>query len=268
VSLLAHRLDGDGDGGATILFLNGGLMTYAAWQPFVDAFQDEYRLLRCDLRGQLLSPGKGPVDVGGHVEDVVALLDALGLAAVHVVATSFGAFVGLLLAARRPGRVLSLAAITTTARVDERGAAGARELRRVALEAASGGDGGRFFDFVRDATYSPAYVASHAEMLAERRRAVASLPASYFLGAASLVALLESLDLTGELPRIGCPTLVVEAALDATFPAPQSEELARLIPGARRETMAGCGHALIVEKPEELIDRLRVFLRSVGAAAA
>ncbi len=266
MSLLAHRVDGDG--GATILFLNGGLMTYAAWQPYVDTFKSEYRLLRCDLRGQLLSPGDAPAHVGGHVDDVVALLDALGMAAVHVVATSLGAFVGLLLAARRPGRVLSLAAITTTARVDERGAAGARELRRLALEAASGGDAGRVFDFVRDGSYSPAYVAGNVELLSQRRRAVASLPASFFRGAASLAASLEGLDLTGELPNISCPTLVVEAGLDVTFPAPQSEEVAGLIPGARLETVADCGHALVVEKPRDLLDRLGAFLRSVTPAAA
>jgi len=37
--------------------LNGGLMSIAVWQPFADALSSTRRVIRCDFRGQLLTPG-------------------------------------------------------------------------------------------------------------------------------------------------------------------------------------------------------------------
>ena len=52
--VLTHRIDGDGP---PLLLLNGGLMSIAVWQPFADALSSTRRVIRCDFRGQLLTPG-------------------------------------------------------------------------------------------------------------------------------------------------------------------------------------------------------------------
>ena len=51
---LTHHLEGRGP---TVLFLNGGFMTYGTWEPVAVRLRGHYRVLLCDLRGQLLSPG-------------------------------------------------------------------------------------------------------------------------------------------------------------------------------------------------------------------
>ncbi|MCY1136830.1 alpha/beta hydrolase [Actinoplanes sp. Pm04-4] len=68
-----------------------------------------------DQRGY--APGARPADVGDYrlteaVADAVAVLDALGLNAVHVVGHDWGAQVGWRLAADHPERVLSLTAVS------------------------------------------------------------------------------------------------------------------------------------------------------------
>src|SRR5919206_467002 len=45
------------DDGAPLLLLNGGLMSIGTWQPFVGALSSRHRMIRCDFRGQLLTPG-------------------------------------------------------------------------------------------------------------------------------------------------------------------------------------------------------------------
>ncbi len=110
---LGHQFYGDGAArGEVVLLLNGGMMTYRAWAPFVEGLLDRYRVLGCDFRGQLMSPGLGHPQLETHAEDVMALLDSLELDAVHVLGTSFGGEVALLLAAHYPERVRTLAVPT------------------------------------------------------------------------------------------------------------------------------------------------------------
>ena len=114
--VLTHRVDGDG---SPLLLLNGGMMSMAAWEPIARRLAARHRVIRCDFRGQLLSPGPPCASMEDHADDVAALLDALGETRVDVVAASFGAYVGLLLAARHPERVHSLVAATVTDVADE-----------------------------------------------------------------------------------------------------------------------------------------------------
>ncbi len=55
--LLAHLVEGDG---LPLVLLNGGMMTYASWEPIAAVLREQWQVLRCDFRGQLLSPSFGP----------------------------------------------------------------------------------------------------------------------------------------------------------------------------------------------------------------
>src|SRR6266567_6643341 len=73
------------------------------------------RLVAPQQRGY--SPGARPVGVDAYgidllVADAAGILDALGWASAHVVAHDWGAIVGWVLAARHPGRVRSLTAVS------------------------------------------------------------------------------------------------------------------------------------------------------------
>lgn len=66
-------------------------------------------LIAPDLRGRADSFGvQGPSSIGQHAQDMLAVLDSLGLDAVHVCGMSMGGFVGVEVAARHPDRVKSL----------------------------------------------------------------------------------------------------------------------------------------------------------------
>lgn len=262
---LTHQIEGSGE---TVLLLNGGLMSVAAWEPIAHAIRRSHEVVRCDFRGQLLSPGEPPATLEGHATDAAALLDTLGRERVNVVGTSFGAEVGLLLAATRPERVASLAAITATDRVTPDAWTAALPLLQACREAAAGGDGARVFDLLLPGTFSPAYLNAQAALLRERRQQIAAFPAAWFAGLAGLLGALEGLDLTPQLGRIRCPTLVVAAERDLTFPPERSDALAAAIPGAVLTVVPGSGHALVAEAPGRLVEILDSFLANLAAGGA
>jgi pimeloyl-ACP methyl ester carboxylesterase len=237
-------------------------MTMAAWEPIASVLLQQQRVIRCDFRGQLLSPGPAPATIAGHAADVVAVLDALGIDAAHVVGTSFGGFVGITLAATAPSRVRSLVAGTTTAHLTDDDWEVALPLVEACRAAADGrGEGGRVLDVIAPVTYSPRFLDTNREMLEGRRALMSALPRSYFEGAAAIVALLQRLDLRALLPAIECSTLVLAAGDDRTFPLRHSQALAAAIRGARLAILDGAAHGVFSEEPARVAPIVASFLR-------
>lgn len=261
-SILAHRVTGNPDG-PPVLLLNGSMMTMGAWEPLAAPLGETYKVIRCDFRGQIFSPGEAEPRLEAHVADVVALLGSLDLQRVHLAGTSFGGLVAVRLAELHPERVASLAAITAAPQVDDEFWESSAQVRDAALAAAAGGDGGKVLDLILPVTYSPEYLEANAELLGAHRRQTALLPATWYRGIAAIISSIEGLDLTPDLPRIQCPTLVLAGEKDQMFPLERSRALAAAIPGARFEVVPGGSHAIVIEKPAEVAHILRDFLSSV-----
>ncbi len=96
--------------------------------------------------------------------------------------------------------------------------------------------------------------------MARRRQQFAAMPRAWFEGLDGLLGSLYGLDLRPALPRVSCPTLVVGAERDATFPLEHSRALAAGIPGARLEIVKGGGHGLVAEQPDRVAQLLLSFL--------
>lgn len=236
-------------------------MSIAAWDRIVGPLEASWQVVRCDFRGQLLSPGEPEPRLEAHVDDVIRLLDALGLEQVHVAGVSLGGLVGTLLAALHPGRVRSLAIITSTDRVTPAMWKETAEMRQIAREAADGGDGGRVLDFLLPRTYTAEYLESQRAAMGFYRQWVAALPAVWFSGLAGILSALEGLDLNPHLGAIRCPTLILAAEGDRTFPPEHSKALAAGIRDARLEIVPGGCHGLIVEQAERVQQILLDFLK-------
>jgi fatty-acyl-CoA synthase len=260
--LLAHLVEGTGE---PLLLLNGGMMSYSAWGDVAASLASRWRLVRCDFRGQLLSPGPPPTTFAGHAEDLVALLDALGLPQVDVVGTSFGAEAGLVLASRHPSRVRSLVLVTAVDRFDDEMSADLRKLGDDARAALAGGTREAVYDEISRFAFSPAWAAAHADELKNRSRLVTGLPDRWFRDLALLVDSLIGLDLTPYLAGIRCPVLIIRAGEDRAMPRERTLALAEMIPGAELVEVSGSGHALFAEKPQELLAILEEFQRRHAA---
>lgn len=86
-----------------------GISSHRRLWNWLRAEMPELTLVAPDLRGRADSIDvTGPSDVGQHVSDLVAVLDALGLEKAHVIGMSMGGFIAVELALRHPDRVTSL----------------------------------------------------------------------------------------------------------------------------------------------------------------
>jgi 3-oxoadipate enol-lactonase len=258
--LLFHTETGEGE---PLMLLNGIAMSAASWEPIAAPLEGRYRVIRCDFRGQLMSPGEAPRDAGRHALDVVALLDHLGVGRAHLVATSFGAAIAALLAARFPERVRSLVSIASADGFDDVMAVEVERWREGAIASLASGDKGRIGDVLAPTVYSASYREANREELVLRRRQIAALPDAWFQGLAGLLSSTDSVQLDRELAAIRCPALIVAAEHDGFIPLDRTRALADGIAGARFELIEGAGHAVVVERPERLVGMILEFLRGL-----
>lgn len=265
-ALLPHRFDGPPEG-VVLLLLNGGAMSMAAWDPVLAGLA-HLRVLRCDLRGQLLCPLPPPATIEDHADDVAALLAGLALGPVHVAGTSYGAFVAMALAARYPDRVGSLSLVTTSEALTPEMREASVKLREASAGAARGeADAAReVFDGLFAFAYSAPYRQRHAELLAARRAAADRLPRVWFEGLVGLFGALLAFDPAPHLRALRAPTLVVGAGADAVFPFEHSRALAEAT-RAQLEIVADSGHALVVEQPQVLAALLADFVAAADNGA-
>jgi len=255
--VLTHRVDGEG---APLVLLNGGLMSMAAWQPVMPGLIARNRVIRCDFRGQLLTPGPYAQSWEEHARDVVELLDHLDIEKAHVAGASFGGEVAMFLAALNPARVERLTIITAAEKTTESMRNDAREGQQIAERAAAGeACGPELFRAILDATWSERWLAKQPpDFMEQRLKQVAMLPASFYAGAAAILGLLENLDLTSHLGSITAPALVIAGEHDRVFPVEHSRAIAAAIPDARLVIVPETGHGLVFECPEEVVKLMLV----------
>jgi pimeloyl-ACP methyl ester carboxylesterase len=248
--MLTYRVDGEGQ---PLVLLNGGLMSISAWQPFILPLTTRYRVVRCDFRGQLQTPGPLPATWEEHADDVAELLDELRIERAHIAGASFGGEVAMFLGALHPTRVERLTVITATDYTTE-------EMRRdaaVGLAIAERGDGAELSRRIAAGTWSKAWLARQPpDFIEQRARQIAMLPPAFFAGAAAILRLLDSLDVRPLLPKIAAPALVVGGEHDRIFPVQHSRAIAAAIPNAALEIVPETGHGLLIERADRVIELL------------
>lgn len=124
-----------GDHDRWVLFLHGACADHRTFDEQIGALDESTGVLLPDLRGQgesRLDPGV-TADFSGVVEDLVAMIEQLGIERVSLVGHSFGSHVAQELAWRHPGRVERLVLIGCYDQHRERDQA---EASRVAITSA------------------------------------------------------------------------------------------------------------------------------------
>lgn len=221
---------------------NGVLMSTASWAYQVPALSRRCRVLIYDCRGMWQSEHPpGPYSMDQHADDLAGLLDLLSAGRAHIGGVSYGAEISMAFALRYPARVQSLILASAASHVDAQLAGTIQAW----IQAARSGDPDLFFHVTYPVNFSDAWISANADALeaARARYRELDMPA--------LVHLLECflhLDLTGDLPAIQAPTLVMVGEDDALKPRRYSEIIAREIPGAEFAVLPGAGHAALWER--------------------
>ncbi|WP_295121834.1 alpha/beta fold hydrolase [uncultured Leifsonia sp.] len=244
--------------GVPVLLIAGQATGMNGWGPFARALASEHRVIVFDHRGIGDSGLGDPARYSTRLfaDDGLAVLDAAGVAAAHVIGHSMGGRVAQWLAADHPGRVRKLVLVGTTASDRVRDAGGAAEAAeaeqrrdpRVVADLLSG-DRARMLPLFFDADWAEA----NPEAVAGFFDRVASRPALRGHFAAS-----RDHDAREVLGRIRAETLVVHGRADALTPIGQARLLAGAIPRARLLEF-DARHGLHLDTPA-VLTAVRAFL--------
>ncbi|MGH9108172.1 MAG: 3-oxoadipate enol-lactonase [Acidimicrobiales bacterium] len=236
----------DGPPGAPVLVLAGSLgTTLALWDHQVAALAGYFRVLRYDHRGHGGSSAPaGPYSIADLGQDLVDVLDGLGIEQAAVCGLSLGGMVAMWAAAKRPERIGSLVLACTAPYLGP-----AADWQRRAAAVRAGGT----------ALLAPALFERWfpARLRAERPdlldQVAAMLSGCDDEGYAGCCEAIGGMDLRPDLGSIAAPTLVVAGADDpVTTPA---ASLAWAEPlGAAFVVLPGASHLANLASPEAFAD--------------
>ena len=248
-----------GKGPETIVFSHGLLMYHTMFEDQRRAFENQYRVIAYDHRGQGQSQDTGSgYDMDSLTEDAAALIRALNSAPCHFAGLSMGGFVALRLAARHPELVRSLTLMNTAANSEPFPSRFKYNLLGQMVKVVSPGPfvsiavKELFGRSTRNDPAKRAMVDAWKEKLRTRPRNIAY----------SLLEVMNRKSALSELAAIRCPTGVITGEDDTAQPARNSEQIAAGIRGARLVCIPACGHSSSLEQPEAVIAAMREIMKA------
>jgi len=257
-----HVLDqGRGD---AVLWLQGLNAPAAAWSVQLAHFSQTHRGLAPDARGVGQSDAtEGPYTTGQLAEDALLVLDAAEVERAHLVGLSLGGAVAQELALRHPGRVRSLALLSTFAAQSPRGRALLEAWRALYPVAYADPKLRRPWELQAYSwLFTDRFWRSEANVRAALRFA-GTQPQQTPRGFLGQVDAALSHDTRDGLAGLRVPTLVLHGEIDQLSPKANAEELAGLIPGAELRILPGVGHAVNLEGQRDTNKALRALWNRV-----
>jgi pimeloyl-ACP methyl ester carboxylesterase len=237
-------------GQPSVVFVHGAGTDHTVWE-----LQSRYlahhgrNVLAPDLPGHGASQGPPLTDIPELADWIARLLDAAGLTRGALVGHSMGALAALEAAAGHPQRVtaLALVGVSVPMPVNEELLAAARADQHAAFEMITlwaHSDGARM-----GGNPNPGmWMTGGGLRLLERAKpgvlhADLSACDGYRHGLQSAA-------------RVACPVLLVLGERDLMAPPGAARELAATLPDARTVLLPQCGHQLMMERPEQVLDAL------------
>ena len=237
-----------------LVFLHGAANDHSVW-----ALQSRYfahhgwNVLAIDLPGHGRSEGAPLPSVEAIAGWMPRLLDAASVEQATLVGHSLGALACLACAGAHPSRVAKVALL---------GPAVPMPVSDELLDAAKADD---------PVAYELITGWSHS---AERKLGGNRVPGMWMTGGALRLMertrpgvlhadLLACHAYSGGLSaaaKVRCPALLLLGQRDLMAPAKNAHALAQALPDARVVTLASCGHSLMAEQPDAVLDALRAFV--------
>lgn len=232
--------------GEPMVLIHGFPLSSEMWQPQRAALQHRFRVITPDLRGM----GRSDVPTGGYsmttyADDLVALMDELGIAQAIVGGMSMGGYIAFALLRRAPDRIKGLMLIDTKATPDDDTAKAKRRslIEQVRTQgSAAAADTGNML--------TPRTHEEQPDLVDYVKRIMLAAPADGIVGA--LEAMIERPDSSAMLPNIAVPTLVVVGSDDPLTPPNAARAMAEAIPNAQLVVIGGAAHASNLERPDQV----------------
>ena len=240
-NLISYSQSGAGD--SAVIFLHGWRSQKEVWSGVVSRINDErLRIYSLDLPGfGGSSVPKEALTVGDYAEIVKGFIEKHGLKNVCLVGHSFGGRVGIKMTAVYPDLILKLVLVDAAGFVTN-------ESKR------------RMFRYLAKLV-KPIFKLSM--MQGFRRKIYQFIGAEDYLATPELQKTFVNVvneDLTEDLKKINCPTLIIFGENDNETPVEFGEKMHSLISNSRFEILPDTGHFSFLDKPEEFAKVLIDFI--------
>ena len=243
-----------------IAFIHGLGLNRQIWEAFVAAFAGGFRVLIYDLYGHGESaPAPSKPDVRLYSEQLIALMDELGIDQAALIGFSLGGMINRRLAIDHPQRASSLVILNSP---HERGDEAQRLVEQRALDSAAGGPGATL-DATIERWYTADYRATHDEDIQRVRDWVLANDAQQYALAREVLAF-GVIELIRPQPPLVVPTLVMTCENDSGSTPAMSHAIGSEIDGAQVIIVPRLQHMGLAEAPQQFIDPIRGFLDSLN----
>ena len=254
---LNYSLEGSGP---DLVLIHGVGSRLTDWDATVSALGPGFRILRYDLRGHGASDAPpGPYVIENFRDDLIGLMDELGIVRAHIAGFSLGGLIAQSLALSAPERVAKLALLSTVAgrNDDEKAKVQGR------LDFIRSSHPADYFDQSVERWFTPEFRNANPEVVRRRKQAVSEMDGAAYAAAYYALAMT---DLGDQLSRITAPTLVATGENDIGSNPRMARFISETIPGARLEILPNLRHSILLQAPELVADLLRGFLTDEEAS--
>ena len=254
---LAHREAGSG---RPLVLLHAFPLSSAMWLEQREILGARCRVITPDQRGFGGSPlGEDPPSLTACADDVLALLDRLGLDSVVLGGLSMGGYVAMELLRRAPERVGALILADTKAEAD---APEAKQGRQRTAETVEREGTAQLAETMLPALLGATTLERRSAVVGRVRGLVASAPPAAVAWASRAMAERpESFDV---LRAVAVPALVVVGEQDTLSPVAQAQEMVDALPHGRLAVVPEAGHLSAVEDPKAFGAEVTGFLDELG----
>ena len=249
MTLLNYLVEG---AGPVVVLLHAGVADLRMWDTQVEALVPTRTIVRCDLPGYGGTPARTG-ETGGDADDVLALLEELGIEQFALVGASYGGYVALQIASAVPHRVERLILLAAAADLIEPDEA-LREVWREERTLIEGGDLAGATDLMVDTWLGP-------EASDDSRKLMRTMQRHAFELQAAAGPHGENRELPVDLDRITMPVTVVVGSHDLSFFRATARALAAGLPQADHVELPWAGHLPSLERP---VETARLVLEALG----
>lgn len=218
-----------------------------------------YRALRLDIRGHggstALPP---PYTIDQLADDVIAVIDALGVRQFHFVGLSIGGMFGQSLGIRYGNRIKSLM-LCDTQPASPKDAQERWNPRIASVEKA--GSLAPLAEATMGRWLTDEFKAKHPERWNEIHRTILGTSVDGYIGCSRAI---QNFDFRPLLPTIAAPTMVVCGADDPGAPPEEGKAVVSRLKNGKYEEIAGARHLPNVEFPELFNGMMLGWLRQHG----
>ena len=245
-----------GKKGAPVVVLSHSLSSnLLMWNPQMDALNPYFHILRYDTRGH----GGTDAPSGSYTlellaEDIIGLLDTLGMDRVHFVGLSMGGMIGQCLGLNHPHRLKSLVLCDTASIVPAEAQPVWQErldkARKKGMEALSEETTERWF--------TPAFLRQNPPVVKLIREQILATPVAGYIGCAEAIRRLNYLD---RISATKIHTLILVGEDDPGTPVSASKAMHERITDSKLVVLPSARHLSNVEQADPFNAALLKFLK-------